>query len=394
MRNGFSHHYTRPNDDEIQAAIRSAVVVPDTNFLLGFYRVSKEARDVREKILRALDGRLFVPYQVAIEFHRNRIKAASDTQAAFKPARDALATLEKMIPKVGVVEHESESAEASTAREEVRRAHAELRSSFSTLESLTSSGVDPANDSILELIEKLFDGRVGPRPSNKNRIRWTREFIDHRQPMKIPPGFADAPAKGDHRAAGDYLLWREVISMAKKRRVDVVLVTNDSKEDWWQAGHSGVPEVPHPLLVDEFRSLTHQSYYQLSVSEFIKKASTAFAFETSEQILIEEDDLTEVERSTPAPATRVIRPSPRVLEAALRYMHSLGSDEGEQRIARNAYFREISRLSAGTSNLSGVDLSPLTAEFMTDYVDDFVPFRPAGGAGTRARRLPRNIEDE
>src|SRR5690242_11422468 len=35
-------------------------------------------------------------------------------------------------------------------------------------------------------------------------------------------------------AAGDYLVWTQVLREARQRQCDVLLVTGDVKEDWWR----------------------------------------------------------------------------------------------------------------------------------------------------------------
>ena len=48
VRTQFSHHYERPDDDEVNTALREATVVLDTNVLLGLYRVSPDLRATRD----------------------------------------------------------------------------------------------------------------------------------------------------------------------------------------------------------------------------------------------------------------------------------------------------------------------------------------------------------
>ena len=50
--------------------------------------------------------------------------------------------------------------------------------------------------------------------------------------QKIPPGYLDA-AKSPDRAAGDFLVWRQTIEESRARKLPVLFVTQDLKEDWW-----------------------------------------------------------------------------------------------------------------------------------------------------------------
>jgi hypothetical protein len=54
-----------------------------------------------------------------------------------------------------------------------------------------------------------------------------------RAAKRIPPGYMDAgKAEGD--PAGDYLIWRQLMTEAKTRRLPVVFITDDTKEDWYR----------------------------------------------------------------------------------------------------------------------------------------------------------------
>ncbi|MFF5075933.1 PIN-like domain-containing protein [Actinoplanes sp. NPDC000266] len=51
----------------------------------------------------------------------------------------------------------------------------------------------------------------------------------------VPPGYLDAE-KGDQYpegAAGDFLVYTQACHEAKTRQMDLIIVTNDEKEDWW-----------------------------------------------------------------------------------------------------------------------------------------------------------------
>lgn len=51
-----------------------------------------------------------------------------------------------------------------------------------------------------------------------------------------PPGFGDAKKadKNAEGAAGDYLVWEQVLVEASERQVPVIFVTGDVKRDWWR----------------------------------------------------------------------------------------------------------------------------------------------------------------
>ncbi len=52
--------------------LRAGLVVLDTNVLVNLYRFTEQARDDLLGVLKQLDGRLWLPHQVLVEFWRNR----------------------------------------------------------------------------------------------------------------------------------------------------------------------------------------------------------------------------------------------------------------------------------------------------------------------------------
>src|SRR3954451_24282269 len=59
-----------------------ATLAVDTSVLLDLYRFSHEARSGLLEALRSFGDRLWVPHQVAYEFHRNRLGVLLDQREA------------------------------------------------------------------------------------------------------------------------------------------------------------------------------------------------------------------------------------------------------------------------------------------------------------------------
>jgi PIN like domain len=90
MRDQFSQFYA-PNEDAIATAMKTGLVVPDANVLLNLYRFQSGARDQLFGALEKLSERLWIPYQVALEFHRNRLNVIAEQEAYFGKTEKELA---------------------------------------------------------------------------------------------------------------------------------------------------------------------------------------------------------------------------------------------------------------------------------------------------------------
>ena len=71
MKKQFAEYYNLP-DERIKEIWDNSLIVLDTNVLLNLYRYNEEARNDFINALKSYEGRLWIPYQVGLEFHRRR----------------------------------------------------------------------------------------------------------------------------------------------------------------------------------------------------------------------------------------------------------------------------------------------------------------------------------
>jgi hypothetical protein len=109
-------------------------------------------------------------------------------------------------------------------------------------------------------------------------MRIVKEAIEFRFPNEIPPGYKDADKKSAHRAAGDYILWRQLLDhVAREPRPDrVALVTNDVKADWWVLDKKGDPASARPEMRQELFECTGAELRLLTLSDFLEAAADQF----------------------------------------------------------------------------------------------------------------------
>ena len=79
------------SSEEIDTALREAVVAVDANVLLDLYRFRPQTSQDLINTLKSLDDRLVVPHQALREFWRHRQRSQGSPRGATKLATDALA---------------------------------------------------------------------------------------------------------------------------------------------------------------------------------------------------------------------------------------------------------------------------------------------------------------
>jgi len=141
------------------------------------------------------------------------------------------------------------------------------------------------NDVILAEIDELLAGRIG-NPYTIDKLRTVvDEAISFRYPNLIPPGYLDSNKTTPLLAAGDAILWRQVMDKAASltgsgRRV--LLITNDRKADWWALDKQGNPIKVRPELVQELRRDSEADLLLLTLADFIAGAKKYLASTVSE----------------------------------------------------------------------------------------------------------------
>src|SRR4051794_18576954 len=81
--------YFRLSDDELAKLWEDAFFVFDANVLLNVYRYSPAAKAALKQVFNVLQGRMWVPFQAAEEFQRNRLNVITSQIATYETAIEA-----------------------------------------------------------------------------------------------------------------------------------------------------------------------------------------------------------------------------------------------------------------------------------------------------------------
>lgn len=283
LRNLFSGYYL-PTESDFQQLWSDAIFVFDTNVLLNLYSYPEDVRNVFFSVLGKLEDRIWVPYQVGLEFHRNRF---SRIKQANQRVEKLLLMIrnngEQLANEVKSIELEKRNIGISDIHDRlkaVQDAHAALSDAVQ----LACDKLPPIslNDPIGEQICQLLEGRVGLPPAVQDELDKLVADAQERFDKKIPPGFADAD-KGEEifrdggityqRKFGDLILWRQLLNHADQHTIKkVVFVTGDKKKDWWLT-EDGKTLGPLPELVQEIKASSPvELFWMYSADQFLQNA--------------------------------------------------------------------------------------------------------------------------
>jgi len=287
--------YRTPTDDDYLKLFTSGLVIPDTNVLLNLYRYNEQTRNDLLTVLKRLGDHLWVPHQVMDEFWRNRENVLKDPQdtdtciSLLTRHRDqATGTFRGWANRVSLPKDQS-----SPLLHEIEQAFDKVIGAVSKLagEHSWDDARDTTTDPVLGALEPLLNGRVGSRLDQAEHDQALRE-AKSRAEQKRPPGYKDH-GKTDGTAAGDYLIWVQVLREAQITQRDVLLITGDVKEDWWRREH-GEARGPRPELVLELKERANVKLYMLRPESLLLRARQALKIAVHDESL---EDAERVDRS-------------------------------------------------------------------------------------------------
>jgi multidrug efflux pump subunit AcrA (membrane-fusion protein) len=267
LTEGFEFYF-RPDPTRTEAAFEQGVIITDTNVLLNVLRYSPSARDELLAVLTEIQNRVFVPYQVAVEYNRNRVQVVDDRRAELEQTE---AEIEKIRTLVRTTVN-SYASRRIIGEDNIARLDQAARDLSSALdlaqqEAEASYDLDPDEmvgfkDTLTTQLEVIFGDRVGERPSDSQLASDSAE-AQRRQKERLAPGFKD-------KSDGDYLWWAEVLRSPLIQGRPVVVVSDDAAKGDWRFEQRGMNVGPHPILLADIRRAGGTDLILLTTRDLLK----------------------------------------------------------------------------------------------------------------------------
>ncbi|MDY0872306.1 PIN-like domain-containing protein [Dongia rigui] len=283
MKASFSWYY-RPTPEAFESLWAEGTFIFDTNVLLNLYSYPEAVREVYFSVLEKIGQRIWIPYHVGLEFHRNRINRIKQENARIRKLlttitdvsgqlREEINTVELEKRNLGVKDMEARLKSAQEAHDSLREA-VQI-----ACEKLPSISLD---DPIGDRIARLLEGKVGSHPHDQAALDALVVDAKDRYENKIPPGFSDAGKDGSvffdrdiayQRQHGDLIIWRQIIDHAKTQQIGkLVFVTGDNKRDWWWS-EDGKTLGPNTALLQEMNlKASTEQFWIYSADQFLTHA--------------------------------------------------------------------------------------------------------------------------
>lgn len=262
MRDMFRGYY-QPTNDEIQAIWRDGLISLDANVLLSLYNVLPTTSALYLSAMEQRKPQMWIPYQVALEFHRNVHKERSKQTTAHQ---NRIKQIDGVLGDLRSTAKKSRLTASDIQQKAVDSLEALKEQLVAERDIIAEQTSHRTPDALLEQISGLFDGQVGAEPDKATLDAMFKE-AENRFTQEIPPGFEDAKTKTGNRKYGDYVLWRQLMDHASVEKKDIIFVTDDDKADWWLKIEK-MSVAPRPDLIQEFRFETGQNILILNSAQF------------------------------------------------------------------------------------------------------------------------------
>lgn len=285
MKKLFSEHFK--DEEEIKELWRDCIFVFDTSVMCDLYRYSDSTRSSLFHIMEKLKNRLWIPNRVADEYLRNRAGVITKQEKYYTEAIKAIEALENDLNQ-----KKKHPFISNELHEKFENISGELKGELESNRKKYLSKI--SKDDIKDKVAEVFGNNVG-EPFSYDEINQILIEGEKRFKEKIPPGYMDRSKEKSSenftefdercRVYGDFIVWKQVIDKANDG-FNVVLVTSDSKEDWWKI-ESKKTIGPRHELIREFEKETGKKFYMYQPDRFLEFAQNYLNEKVDENALEE-----------------------------------------------------------------------------------------------------------
>ena len=303
--------YYQPTPEQFKKLWEEGTFVFDTNVLLNLYRYKKESRDEVLNVIKKIEDRIWIPYQVGLEFHRNRLNVLAEQNShmdAIKSSiRQSIDSIEKKCKDLDLDKRHSEIETVSFIDR-----FKDLRDSvLAELSEISPKNLtnDTDEDETLNEISSLFSvvkGSLGTPPKDQKILDEIYKDGDFRADNKIPPSFEDIieakKNKGNEKyysfegfnykhGYGDLIVWKQIIEFAREnQKKNIIFITDDKKEDWMRIinSHGKKTISARPELVSEIlKEASVENFYIYDTKNFLEYSKEYLETDIQDEVIID-----------------------------------------------------------------------------------------------------------
>lgn len=293
MKKVFSEYYDPP-ELTYKEIWDKALFVFDTNLLLNLYRYTTDTRDIILDVMNKVSDRIWIPYQVGLEYFNNRIKVINEVSNGYDAIKKFISNYKNGFEKY-LNDNYNHHPYINRDMLKERYSNDIIKPINDLLDEWKRKDPKYQDDDVIwKKLTDLFDGKVGEDFSSENLYKLYKEG-EIRYAHQVPPGYMDLPQKkdqGERALYGDLIVWKQTIEKAKESNRDVIFVTDDKKNDWFEAKVKGKRSGPRKELLREFsKESDGQKILIYNQESFLKYANDYLKADIKEESIKEVKDV-------------------------------------------------------------------------------------------------------
>lgn len=293
MKENFKEFYELSEQELSEVwANKETIFIFDTNILLNLYQYSEETQNEFFKILNRVKDRIWIPFHVALEYQRRRLDIIRNEKAVFKKIDDKLNNIK------GTVGNNFSEFNLKARNPDLFSIEEKFKEDICSLVDVFKAEVERvgksqpcvrSHDEIRVKLDDLLEGKVGDEPNSDWVEQVTKDGVT-RYENEVPPGYKDVAKDRDNskssfthndikyeRKFGDLIIWKQILEHLKSvnRIKNVIFITDDSKEDWWEIldsnGKKNIGARPE-LKSEIYRETEIDSFKMYHTNDFLTAA--------------------------------------------------------------------------------------------------------------------------
>ena len=320
MNNKFKSFY-QLTDDELSKIWSSekTIFVFDTNVLLNLYQYSNETQENFFKTLVAIQDRVWIPFHVALEYQRRRLDVIRNEKSIPRDMLKKITEIEDIIEKKFSFSNfklKTRNPLLFSKEQKLQRDIVSLVNNFKKeIEKVDKKQPCVRSiDVIRNKLDKILETKIGEEPDQS----WLDKLYiegQERYDKNIPPGYEDESKAKDkdnasftfdgvlyERKFGDLIIWKQAIDYVKDKESikNVIFITDDSKEDWWEIIDSGGEKkigARQELKNEIYKEGDVDDFKMYRTNDFLSDARKYFNIEIDDKAIAEAKDLMEYSNS-------------------------------------------------------------------------------------------------
>lgn len=310
MKDILSAFYNDESDTNLEKIWKNEKTkfVFDTNILLNIYYYNSDGKKIFFQLLKSLDNRAWLPFHVALEYQRNRLKIINE---CYESNQKIIKRIESLSTKMDFDETSFDKIQENfkdffNKNNGFHDKFKDFKDLYKNILSESQSKFKDISKPILDEIKRINSDQISINSHDHVRDRLDNIFKEDRLGVclfkdesdlntfnkdaekrfsnQLPPGYADEKEKGEDffmfqnykyfNKFGDLIVFKEIIKHAKDNELEnIVFISEEKKEDWRECFHTTnqkkVLGIRHELKDELYRETKVKNIFIFNQEQFV-----------------------------------------------------------------------------------------------------------------------------